>query len=96
MALKATIYKANLQLGGHGPQRLRRPWRDDRAPSVRDRRAHDDPPARLRAQRARHDDHGALEFAKDLWDTDEPALWRRDLTGRSSTGSTSASPTTRG
>jgi uncharacterized protein YaeQ len=26
-------------------------------------------------------DHGALELAKDLWDTDEPALWQRDLTG---------------
>ena len=25
--------------------------------------------------------HGALEFAKDLWEADEPALWHKDLTG---------------
>jgi uncharacterized protein YaeQ len=25
---------------------------------------------------------GALEFAKGMWDPDEPELWRRDLTGR--------------
>lgn len=28
------------------------------------------------------DDGGALEFAKGMWDPDEPELWRRDLTGR--------------
>ena len=26
-------------------------------------------------------DHGTLELAKDLWETDEPALWHKDLTG---------------
>ncbi len=26
-------------------------------------------------------DHGTLEFAKDMWEPDEPALWQRDLTG---------------
>jgi uncharacterized protein YaeQ len=26
-------------------------------------------------------DHGALEFAKSLWDADEPDLWQKDLTG---------------
>ncbi|HEY0820527.1 MAG TPA: YaeQ family protein, partial [Rhizobacter sp.] len=26
--------------------------------------------------------HGALEFAKDLWDVDEPSLWQKDLTGQ--------------
>lgn len=26
-------------------------------------------------------DHGALEFAKDMWEPDEPALWQKDLTG---------------
>jgi uncharacterized protein YaeQ len=25
---------------------------------------------------------GALEFAKGMWDPDEPELWRKDLTGR--------------
>ncbi len=27
-------------------------------------------------------DQGALELAKSLWDTDEPDLWQKDLTGR--------------
>ena len=27
-------------------------------------------------------DHGALEFAKDMWEPDEPALLQKDLTGR--------------
>ena len=40
------------------------------------------------------DDHGALEFAKSLWDTDEPdAVAARTSPARSCTGSTSASPT---
>lgn len=26
-------------------------------------------------------DHGTLEFARDLWNPDEPCLWQRDLTG---------------
>lgn len=29
-----------------------------------------------------NDDGGALEFAKGMWDPDEPELWRKDLTGR--------------
>jgi uncharacterized protein YaeQ len=28
------------------------------------------------------DDAGALEFAKGMWDPDEPELWQKDLTGR--------------
>lgn len=28
-----------------------------------------------------NNDHGTLEFAKDMWEPDEPALVRRDLTG---------------
>jgi len=27
-------------------------------------------------------EHGALELAKSLWDTDEPDLWQKDLTGQ--------------
>ena len=27
------------------------------------------------------EDHGPLEFAKDMWEPDEPALWQKDLTG---------------
>jgi uncharacterized protein YaeQ len=26
-------------------------------------------------------DHGPLEFAKDMWDIDEPSLWQKDYTG---------------
>jgi uncharacterized protein YaeQ len=29
-----------------------------------------------------NDDQGPLEFAKDMWDADEPAIWQKDLTGR--------------
>jgi uncharacterized protein YaeQ len=28
------------------------------------------------------DNGGPLEFAKDMWDPDEPALWEKDLTGQ--------------
>lgn len=28
------------------------------------------------------DDQGGLEFAKGMWDPDEPELWQKDLTGR--------------
>jgi uncharacterized protein YaeQ len=28
------------------------------------------------------DTRGPLEFAKDMWEPDEPALWQRDLTGK--------------
>jgi len=27
-------------------------------------------------------DPGALEFARDMWDADESALWQKDLTGQ--------------
>jgi uncharacterized protein YaeQ len=30
----------------------------------------------------RDDDHGALQFARGLSDTDEPDLWQHDLTGQ--------------
>ena len=28
------------------------------------------------------EEEGTLEFAKDMWDPDEPALWEKDLTGK--------------
>ncbi len=80
MALKATIYKANLQLadmdrnvyGDHAVTIARHPSETDERMMIRLLAfALNVPP---------DNDHGALEFAKDLWDTDEPALWRRDLT----------------
>ncbi len=82
MALKAIIYKAVAQLsdidrGIYGDY----PLTIARHPSETDERmiirllafALNVPP---------NDDHGALEFAKDMWDVDEPALWQRDLTGQ--------------
>lgn len=82
MALKATIYKANVQLsdidrGIYGDY----PLIIARHPSETDERmlirllafALNVPP---------DDSHGILEFAKDMWDADEPALWHKDLTGQ--------------
>ena len=80
MALKATIYKATLQIadmdrqvyGDHSVTIARHPSETDERMMIRLLAfALNVPP---------DNDHGALEFAKDLWDTDEPALWRRDLT----------------
>ena len=80
MALKATIYKANVQLadmdrqiyGDHGLTIARHPSETDERMMIR---------LLAHALNAPADtDHGALEFAKDLWDTDEPALWQKDLT----------------
>jgi uncharacterized protein YaeQ len=82
MALKATIHKANVQLsdidrGVYGDH----PLIIARHPSETDERmlirllafALNVPP---------DDTRGAIEFAKDMWDADEPALWHRDLTGQ--------------
>jgi len=80
MALKATIYKANLGLadmdrgvyGDHGVTIARHPSETDERMMIRLLAFALNVPA--------SNDHGALEFAKDLWDTDEPALWQKDLT----------------
>jgi uncharacterized protein YaeQ len=82
MALKATIYKANLQLADMDRNRYG-DWdlTIARHPSETDERmlirllafALNAPP---------NNDHGALEFAKDMWDSSEPALLQKDLTGQ--------------
>ena len=82
MALKATIYKANVQLadmdrqvyGDHGATLARHPSETDERMMMRVL-AH-----ALNVPSDNH--HGALEFAKSLWDTDEPDLWQKDLTGQ--------------
>ena len=82
MALKATIYKANVQLsdidrGIYGDY----PLTIARHPSETDERML----IRLLAFALNvlpDDSHGTLEFAKDMWDADEPALWHKDLTGQ--------------
>lgn len=82
MALKATIYKADLQLsdidrGFYGDF----PITIARHPSETDERLM----IRLLvfALNVPDDgDHGPLELAKDLWEIDEPSLWQKDFTGR--------------
>ena len=82
MALKATIYKAQIQLadmdrniyGDHNVTIARHPSETDERMMIRLLAFALNVPA--------DDHHGALEFAKDLWDTDEPSLWQKDLTGQ--------------
>lgn len=82
MALKATIFKASVQLADmdrgvyadHALTIARHPSETDERMMVR---------LLAFALNVPADDHdGALEFAKGLSDTDEPDLWQRDLTGR--------------
>jgi uncharacterized protein YaeQ len=81
MALKATIHKARLQIadmdrnvyGDHELTIARHPSETDERMLMR---------VLAFALHAPADDHrGALELAKSLWDSDEPDLWQRDLTG---------------
>ncbi len=82
MALKATIYKANLQIADmdrsvyvdHAVTIARHPSETDERMMVRLLAMALNLPADA--------NHGTLEFAKDLWETDEPALWHRDLTNQ--------------
>ena len=82
MALKATIHKAQLQLADmdrgvytdHALTVARHPSETDERMMVR---------LLAYALHAPADaDQGGLELAKSLWDTDEPDLWQKDLTGR--------------
>lgn len=81
MAIKATIYKANLQLADMDRNLyLDHPVTIARHPSETDERMM----VRLLALALNlpaDADHGTLELAKDLWEVDEPALWHKDLTG---------------
>ena len=82
MALKATIHKANLQIADmdrkvyadHALTIARHPSETDERMMMRVLAFALNVPA--------SDDDGALELAKSLWDTDEPDLWQRDLTGQ--------------
>ena len=81
MALKATIYKANLQIADmdrnvyvdHAVTIARHPSETDERMMIR--------LLALALNLPADTDHGTLELAKDLWETDEPALWHKDLTG---------------
>ena len=82
MALKATIFKANLQIADmdrhvyvdHAVTLARHPSETDERMMVRLLAMALNLPA--------DPDNGALEFAKGLWDPDEPELWHKDLTGQ--------------
>lgn len=82
MTLKATVFKATLQIADmdrgvyadHAVTIARHPSETDERMMVR---------LLALALHLPADNHqGMLELAKDLWDTDEPALLQRDLTGR--------------
>ena len=82
MALKAIIYKAVVQLSdmdrniyGDYPLTIaRHPSETDERMLIRLLAFALNVPA--------DKDDGVIEFAKDMWDADEPALWHKDLTGQ--------------
>ena len=81
MAIKATIFKADLQVSDldrahfetHALRLARHPSETDERMRVR--------LLALALNLPADTNHGNLELAKDLWETDEPALWHKDLTG---------------
>ena len=82
MAIKATIYKATVELSDLDRQIYRSASTViAQHPSENGERLM----VRLLAFALNlpgDDNHGPLEFAKDMWDADEPALWQKDLTGK--------------
>jgi uncharacterized protein YaeQ len=82
MALKATIFKASLQIADmdrsvyvdHSVTLARHPSETDERMMVR--------LLALALNLPADPDQGTLEFGKGLWDVDEPELWHKDLTGR--------------
>jgi uncharacterized protein YaeQ len=82
MALKATIFKANLQIAD-----MDRSVYADHALTIARHPSETDERMMMRvfafALNVPADDHrGALALAKGLSDTDEPDLWQHDLTGQ--------------
>jgi uncharacterized protein YaeQ len=82
MAIKATIYKANLQIAD-----MDRNLYVDRAVTIARHPSETDERMMIRLlamalNLPADTNHGTLEFAKDLWENDEPALWHKDLTGQ--------------
>ena len=81
MSLKATIYKATVQLSDidrgvysdHAVTIARHPSETDERLLIRLLAFVLNAPA--------DNDRGALDFAKDMWDPDEPSLWQKDYTG---------------
>jgi uncharacterized protein YaeQ len=82
MAIKATIFKASIQLADmdrslyadHSLVIARHPSETDERMMIRVLAFALNVPA--------NDDNGPLELAKDMWEPDEPSLWQKDLTGQ--------------
>jgi uncharacterized protein YaeQ len=82
MALKATVFKAELQVSDmdrhyyatHALTLARHPSETDERLMVR--------VLAFALHVAADDSHGQLEFTRGLSDVDEPALWHKDLTGQ--------------
>ena len=81
MSIKATIYKASVQIsdidrnvyGDFSVTIARHPSETDDRMMIRLLAFALNQPA--------DSDHGALEFARDMWEADEPSLWQKDYTG---------------
>lgn len=81
MAIKATIYKAQLQLADMDRHVYADPQTTiARHPSETDERMMIRVLA-LAMGWPTDTSEGTLELAKDMWDTDEPALWHKNFTG---------------
>ena len=82
MAIKATIYKAAIQLadmdrhhyGDYEVTLARHPSETDERLLIR--------LLAFALRVPKTNDLGALEFAKDMWEPDEPSLWQKNLTGQ--------------
>jgi uncharacterized protein YaeQ len=82
MALKSTIYKAELNISD-----MDRNYYADHSLTIARHPSETDERMMIRVLAMglywpADDHHGTLEFAKDLWEADEPALWHKDLTGQ--------------
>lgn len=81
MSIKATIYKASIQLsdidrgvyGDFSATIARHPSETDERMIIR--------LLAFALNQPEDSDHGPLEFAKDMWEADEPSLWQKDFTG---------------
>jgi len=76
MALKATIYKADLQLAD-----MDRNYYQDHALTLARHPSETDERMMIRLLAFAIHANEALTFTKGLFDTDEPDLWQKDLTG---------------
>jgi len=77
MALKATIFKASLQVSD-----LDRNYYGEHALTLARHPSETDERMMMRVLAFALNAHEGLEFGKGLSDSDEPDLWQKDLTGR--------------